>query len=172
MEREEGSVWVGGKEKQNTHRLLTCHTPLLFSHSTHSRSPPPSRDSADAAASRPSTAAAPGSNGGPASLHSDGTLIYEKLPADIADRHVLLMDPMLGTGNSAVTALQVLLSRGVDEGRILMLTLIAAPEGIHRVCRAFPRVRLITTEIDEGLDPVTGRVTPGVGEFGDRYFSA
>jgi len=68
--------------------------------------------------------------------------------------------------------LQVLLARGVDEGRILFLTLIAAPEGIHRVCRAFPRVRLITSEIDDGLDPVTGRVTPGIGEFGDRYFTA
>ena len=82
------------------------------------------------------------------------------------------MDPILATGNSAVTAIQVLLDRGVEEGRILFLTLIAAPEGIHRVCRAFPRVRLITSEIDDGLDPVTGRVTPGIGEFGDRYFSA
>jgi uridine kinase len=97
-------------------------------------------------------------------------LIYEKLPADIADRHVLLMDPILATGNSAATAVQVLLDKGVCEGRILFLTLVAAPEGVRRVCGAFPRLRLVTSEIDEGLDPATGRVTPGVGEFGDRYF--
>ena len=98
-------------------------------------------------------------------------LIYEKLPRDIADRHVLLMDPILGSGNSASRAIRVLLDRGVDEGRILFLTLIAAPEGIHRVCGSFPRLKLVTSEIDSGVDPASGAVTPGIGEFGDRYFS-
>ncbi|EIE19251.1 putative uracil phosphoribosyl transferase [Coccomyxa subellipsoidea C-169] len=97
-------------------------------------------------------------------------LIYEKLPADIAERHVLVMDPILATGNSAVRAIQVVLSKGVDEGKILFLSLIAAPEGIHMVCRKFPRVKVITSEIDEGIDESTFQVVPGVGEFGDLYF--
>lgn len=56
--------------------------------------------------------------------------------------------------------LQVLLSKGVDEGKILFLSLIAAPEGIHRICSAFPRVKLITSEIDEGIGPGY-QVVPG-----------
>ena len=103
--------------------------------------------------------------------HGEQELIYEKLPRDIADRHVLLMDPILGSGNSASRAIKVLLDRGVDEGRILFLTLIAAPEGIHRVCGSYPRLKLVTSEIDSGVDPASGAVTPGIGEFGDRYFS-
>jgi uridine kinase len=96
-------------------------------------------------------------------------IVYEKLPADIAERYVLLMDPILGTGSSAAKAVQVLLKRGVDQGKILFLTLIAAPEGVHRLCREFPRMRVLTSEIDERIDG-NWRVVPGVGEFGDRYF--
>ena len=54
----------------------------------------------------------------------------------------------------------MLLSKGVEEGKILFLTLIAAPEGIHRICSAFPRVKLITSEIDEGIGP-DYQVVPG-----------
>ena len=56
---------------------------------------------------------------------------------------------------------QVVLSKGVDEGKILFLSLIAAPEGIHMVCRKFPRVKVITSEIDEGIDESTFQVVPG-----------
>jgi uridine kinase len=106
-------------------------------------------------------------NGGSNSREQE--LIYEKLPKDIAERHVMLMDPILATGNSAARAIQVLLEKGVDEGKILFLTLIAAPEGIHKICAQFPRAKVITSEIDERVDE-TFRVVPGVGEFGDRYF--
>jgi uridine kinase len=96
-------------------------------------------------------------------------IVYEKLPVDIAERYVLLMDPILGTGGSATRAMQVLLDKGVQEGKILFLTLIAAPEGIHALCRRYPKMKLITSEIDERIDG-NFRVVPGVGEFGDRYF--
>lgn len=96
-------------------------------------------------------------------------LIYERLPADIAERYVLLMDPILGTGASAARSVQVLLEKGVNESKILFLTLIAAPEGIHRLCRQYPAMKLITSEIDEGVDEQY-RIVPGIGEFGDRYF--
>ena len=57
--------------------------------------------------------------------------------------------------------LQVLLSKGVEEGKILFLSLIAAPEGIHRICAAFPRVKVITSEIDEGIG-ADFQVIPGI----------
>eukprot|EP00798_Chlamydomonas_sp_ICE-L_P012696 gene12696-15928_t len=61
-------------------------------------------------------------------------LVYEKLPSDISDRFVLLLDPVLGTGNTACKAIKVLLDKGVSEEKILFLSIIAAPEGIHQVC--------------------------------------
>lgn len=96
-------------------------------------------------------------------------LIYEKLPADIADRHVLLMDPILSTGNTASRAIQVLLERGVHEDKILFLSVIAAPEGIHKLCGGFPALKVITSEIDDRIDDCCC-VVPGMGEFADRYF--
>ncbi len=63
--------------------------------------------------------------------------------------------------SNIVLTLQVLLSKGVDEGKILFLSLIAAPEGIHRICAAFPRVKVITSEIDEGIG-ADFQVIPGI----------
>mmetsp|Transcript_88471 Transcript_88471/g.245720 ORF Transcript_88471/g.245720 Transcript_88471/m.245720 type:complete len:474 (+) Transcript_88471:68-1489(+) len=98
------------------------------------------------------------------------TLAYEKLPHDIAERHVLLMDPILATGGSAVRAIEVLTKhRSVDESKIILLTLIAAPQGIHKVCSHYPRLKVITTEIDDSTGP-DNTVRPGIGDFGDRYF--
>ena len=64
---------------------------------------------------------------------------------------------------------QVLLSKGVQENKILFLSLIMAPEAVHRLCRSYPRLKLLTTEIDEGSENY--QVVPGVGLFGDRYFT-
>jgi len=97
-------------------------------------------------------------------------LVYEKLPSDIAERSVLLMDPMLGSGSSGVKAIEVLLNKGVQESKILFLTLIAAPEGLHNICTRFPKLTVVTSEIDEGVGPGY-EVVPGCGGFGDRYYS-
>ncbi|KAJ6860553.1 uridine kinase-like protein 5 [Populus alba x Populus x berolinensis] len=106
-------------------------------------------------------------------IHGEGNngrqLIYEKLPADISSRHVLLLDPVLASGNSAVKAINLLLSKGVVESNIIFLNLIAAPQGIHVVCKKFPKLKIVTSEIDVTLDEDL-RVIPGMGEFGDRYF--
>ncbi|KAI7758327.1 hypothetical protein M8C21_013688 [Ambrosia artemisiifolia] len=106
-------------------------------------------------------------------IHREGDngqqLIYEKLPQDISDRHVLLLDPILGTGNSAVQAISLLLKKGVPEANIIFLNLISAPQGVHVVCRRFPRIKIVTSEIETGLNQEF-RVLPGMGEFGDRYF--
>jgi len=62
-------------------------------------------------------------------------LYYSKLPPDIDDRYVLLLDPMLATGGSAIKAIEVLLANGVKEDKILFLNLVAAPEGIEAVTK-------------------------------------
>ncbi|TMW90890.1 hypothetical protein EJD97_015086 [Solanum chilense] len=106
-------------------------------------------------------------------IHGEGKsgrqLIYEKLPTDIASRHVLLLDPVLASGNSAVKAISVLLSKGVPESNIVFLNLISAPEGLHTVCNKYPRLKIVTSEIDTTLNKDL-HVIPGMGEFGDRYF--
>ncbi|KAL1371401.1 hypothetical protein HN51_001639 [Arachis hypogaea] len=105
-------------------------------------------------------------------IHRQGEetqLIYEKLPKDISERHVLLMDPVLSTGNTASQAIELLIKKGVPESNIIFLNLISAPEGINCVCTRFPHLKIITSEIEEGLNDEC-HVIPGLGEFGDRYF--
>ncbi|KAK4621286.1 Uracil phosphoribosyltransferase 1 [Fulvia fulva] len=97
-------------------------------------------------------------------------LFYDKLPSDIKDRWVLLLDPMLATGGSALMAVDVLRSKGVPEDRILFLNLIASPEGVQNFAERFPKVRVVTAFVDEGLDE-KNYIVPGLGDFGDRFFT-
>lgn len=83
---------------------------------------------------------------------SQPKLFYEKLPTDIADRWVLLLDPMFATGGSAVMAIQVLKAKGVPEDRILFMNIIASPEGVGNFSKKFPKVRVVTSFIDQGLN--------------------
>jgi uridine kinase len=61
----------------------------------------------------------------------------------------------------------VLLERGVQQDKIILLSIIAAPEGVTRVCSRFPLIRVVTSEVDELVD-ATFAVIPGIGEFGNR----
>ncbi|KAF3053308.1 Uracil phosphoribosyltransferase, synthesizes UMP from uracil [Didymella pomorum] len=97
-------------------------------------------------------------------------LFYDKLPEDIADRWVLLLDPMLATGGSALMAVEVLKSRGVPEEHILFLNLIASPEGAKRFAEQVPKVRVVTAFVDQGLDE-KNYIVPGLGDFGDRFYT-
>lgn len=97
-------------------------------------------------------------------------LFYDKLPEDISDRWVLLLDPMFATGGSAIMAAEVLMSRGVPEERILFLNLIASPEGIKNFATKFPKLRVVTAFVDQGLDE-KNYIVPGLGDFGDRYYT-
>ena len=92
---------------------------------------------------------------------------YFKAPADVADRLVIVMDPMLATANSAVAAIQKLKGRGVTDIRFVCL--LAAPEGVERLTRAHPDVRIWTAAIDEKLND-HGYIVPGLGDAGDRMF--
>ncbi|KAF2731220.1 PRTase-like protein [Polyplosphaeria fusca] len=97
-------------------------------------------------------------------------LYYDKLPEDIATRWVLLLDPMLATGGSALMAVQVLKDRGVPEDHILFLNLIASPEGAKNFAEQYPKVRVVTAFIDMGLNE-KNYIVPGLGDFGDRFYT-
>lgn len=92
---------------------------------------------------------------------------YCKLPLDIAERKVILLDPMLATGGSAVYAIDYLKENGVKD--IIFMCLVAAPEGIAKILQKHPDVDIYTGKIDQGLDK-NGYIYPGLGDCGDRIF--
>jgi uracil phosphoribosyltransferase len=92
---------------------------------------------------------------------------YCKLPSDISERDVLLVDPMLATGGSASAAIQFLKNYGVKN--IKSVHLIAAPEGVKRLNADHPDVEIYCAAIDEKLNE-HGYIIPGLGDAGDRIF--
>lgn len=96
-------------------------------------------------------------------------LHYLRLPKDISEDHVILMDSTVSTGAAAMMAIRVLLDHDVLEENILLVSLLMAELGVHSVAYAFPRVKIITTAVDKSLDDFL-HVIPGIGDFGDRYF--
>jgi uracil phosphoribosyltransferase len=92
---------------------------------------------------------------------------FFKAPHDLADRMVILMDPMLATGNSACAAASLLKSRGARDIRFVCL--LAAPEGIAHFQDQHPDVPIWTAAIDEKLND-HGYIMPGLGDAGDRMF--
>jgi len=92
---------------------------------------------------------------------------YFKAPTDIADRLVIVVDPMLATANSAVAAIDKLKERGANTIRFLCL--LAAPEGVERFTRAHPDVPIFTASLDERLND-HGYIVPGLGDAGDRMY--
>lgn len=92
---------------------------------------------------------------------------YYKVPKDIEKREVILLDPMLATGGSAIDAIKMVKEEGVK--KIKFLCLIAAPEGIKKVEEKYPDVEIYCAKIDEHLNDV-GYIIPGLGDAGDRIF--
>ena len=94
---------------------------------------------------------------------------YCKLPNDVAERTLLVVDPMLATGGSAAAALSLLKEKGANN--LLLMCLVAAPEGIKVVNEAHPEVPIYVAAIDECLND-HGYIVPGLGDAGDRIFGA
>jgi len=92
---------------------------------------------------------------------------YVKLPADVADRDVILLDPMLATGNSTAHAVQLVKDAGATSVRLIAI--IAAPEGIENIQRNHPDVQIVVAAIDRGLNE-KGYIVPGLGDAGDRLY--
>jgi uracil phosphoribosyltransferase len=92
---------------------------------------------------------------------------FFKAPQDLSDRMVILLDPMLATGNSACAAVALLKSRGARDIRFVCL--LAAPEGIARFHDEYPDIPIWTAAVDERLND-HGYIVPGLGDAGDRMF--
>jgi uracil phosphoribosyltransferase len=92
---------------------------------------------------------------------------YFKAPSDVADRLVIVTDPMLATGNSAVAAIDRLKERGVSDIRFVCL--LGAPEGVAQMQKSHPEIRIWTAALDEKLDEHS-YIVPGLGDAGDRMF--
>ena len=92
---------------------------------------------------------------------------YVKLPGDIAERDVILLDPMLATGNSTAAAVATVKAAGATS--IRLIALIAAPGGIERIHRDHPDVHIVVAGIDRGLNE-KGYIVPGLGDAGDRLY--
>ncbi len=97
----------------------------------------------------------------------DPVVYYCKLPKDIAERDVVILDPMLATGGSAVEAIKIVKEHGAKN--IKFLCIIAAPEGVGKVHSAHPDVDILTAALDERLND-HGYIVPGLGDAGDRIF--
>ncbi len=92
---------------------------------------------------------------------------YRNLPSDIAERDVLLLDPMLATGGSAVAAIGMLKAAGVR--RLRLVCLVAAPEGVAAVAAAHPDVPMFGAALDSHLNQ-DAYIVPGLGDAGDRLY--
>ena len=92
---------------------------------------------------------------------------YFKVPKDISNREVLILDPMLATGGSGCDAIQMIKDEGVK--KIKFLCIIAAPEGIKKMQNEHPDVEIYCAKIDEKLNEI-GYIVPGLGDAGDRIF--
>ncbi|NLM42321.1 MAG: uracil phosphoribosyltransferase [Firmicutes bacterium] len=92
---------------------------------------------------------------------------YCKLPVDVEERQVIILDPMLATGGSASAAIQFVKERNVNS--IKFMCLLAAPEGIELLQKEHPDVDIFTAAIDERLND-HGYIVPGLGDAGDRLF--
>ncbi|NXW95174.1 UCKL1 protein, partial [Alopecoenas beccarii] len=117
----------------------------------------------------PAPAWSPGSQAVRDQLSCPPQLHYLRLPTEISEDYVILMDSTVSTGAAAMMAVRVLLDHDVQEDRIFLLSLLMAEMGVHSVAYAFPRVRIITTAVDKRINEEF-HIIPGIGNFGDRYF--
>jgi len=96
-------------------------------------------------------------------------LYYSKLPPNISKMSVLLLDPMLATGGSAIQATKVLVDNGVAAKDIVFINLVCCPEGVRAYAEAYPEVKIVSAALDTHLNEKK-YIIPGLGDFGDRYF--
>jgi uracil phosphoribosyltransferase len=92
---------------------------------------------------------------------------YVKLPADMADRDAIVLDPMLATGNSSVAAIKEVKEAGARN--VILVAIVAAPQGIDRVHGEYSDVHIVCAAIDRGLNE-HGFIVPGLGDAGDRLY--
>lgn len=94
---------------------------------------------------------------------------FVKMPANLEDRHMYIVDPMLATGGSAIAAIDSVLERGAKIENIKFICLVAAPEGVKALKEAHPEVEIYTAALDDKLNE-DAYIIPGLGDAGDRLF--
>jgi uracil phosphoribosyltransferase len=92
---------------------------------------------------------------------------YVKLPDDLSERNAIVLDPMLATGNSSVAAIKEVKAAGARN--VILVAIVAAPQGIDRVHGKYPDVHIVCAAIDRGLNE-NGFIVPGLGDAGDRLY--
>ena len=92
---------------------------------------------------------------------------YTNLPNNVRERHCIVVDPMLATGNSLSLALRKLIETGVDQ--ITVVNILACPEGIQRITSEYPNVKIVVAKVDDKLND-KGYILPGLGDAGDRIY--
>ena len=97
------------------------------------------------------------------------TLVWSKLPADVAAREVVMCDPMLATGGTAIACVRELVKAGCSPADVTFANVISCPEGLAALRREFPLVNVVTLAVDRGLNQ-SKYIVPGLGDAGDRYF--
>ena len=98
---------------------------------------------------------------------------YNKMKGKFKDpdnTYVFILDPMLATGNSGYDAVHNFVKQGIKEENIVFMSLISAPEGIEKLTKAYPDIKIVTSQIDETLNE-KGYIVPGLGDAGDRIFN-
>lgn len=96
-------------------------------------------------------------------------LYYKNFPRIDADSFIIILDPTIATGGSALNTLEHVVQSGVPQERILFVAMICAQPGLDAVRKKFPHIVIITAATDPALD-MNYRIIPGLGDFGDRYF--
>lgn len=94
---------------------------------------------------------------------------FHKLPEDLAERDLLVLDPMLATGGSASAAIEFLKSKGARSQNIKLVSIVAAPEGLKKIEQTDPDVEIFVAAVDRCLNNI-GYILPGLGDAGDRIF--
>ena len=94
---------------------------------------------------------------------------FVKLPTDIQERQLFIVDPMLATGGSAIAAIEALEKRGASPSAMKFICLVAAPEGVDALHAAYPDVDIYAASLDERLDE-NSYILPSLGDAGDRLF--
>jgi uracil phosphoribosyltransferase len=95
-------------------------------------------------------------------------MFYAKLPS-LKGKNVVLLDPMVATGGSAIMAIKSLLEQGADEEKITFMCVVACPEGLKSMTDEFPKMTVVVGAVDEGLT-AKKYIYPGLGDYGDRFF--
>lgn len=105
------------------------------------------------------------------SQEKEAQFYYSKMPHNVSNMNVILCDPMLATGGSALAAIDCLVqTHGVKSEKILFANMISCPEGLNAIYNAYPKVKIVTACVDEGLNE-DKYIVPGLGDYGDRFFN-